>query len=98
MRGNVSRAFGVVLLFLVTACAGNVNPTRQIDDAVLASNVRQAFESDGELRPLNIVIDAHSGIVTLSGSVPTSRLRDRAASTARSVPGVVDVVNQLTVP
>ena len=97
MRGNALRASGVVLLLLVAACAGNVNPTRQVDDAVLASNVRQAFESDQDLRPLNIVIDARSGIVTLSGSVPADRLRDRAGSTARSVPGVVDVVNQLAV-
>lgn len=98
MRGNALRVSGSVLLLLVAACAGNVNPTRQVDDAVLASNVRAAFESDAELRGLTLGIDARGGIVTLSGRVRWDRHRDRAGSLARSVPGVVDVVNTITVP
>lgn len=76
----------------------NPRPTRQIDDAVLAANVRQAFDADADLRTADISIDARSGIVTLRGRVRSATVRARAESIARGVAGVSEVVNQLTAP
>jgi osmotically-inducible protein OsmY len=50
------------------------------------------------LQPFAIDVSATDGVVTLIGSVDSSRTRTEAEQTARSVTGVIDVVNQLSVP
>jgi hyperosmotically inducible protein len=78
------------------ACAGNVQPTRQIDDAILARQVQDALRGDRTLRLYDITVDARSGLVTLTGVVRTQAERERAGEIARSVAGVVEVENLLS--
>lgn len=92
----MKRALAVSLL-LVVACAGNIQPTRQIDDAILAQSVRDALARDAALRAYDITVNAHSGRVTLLGVVGSSSDRDRAARVAQSVKGVTQVENLLSV-
>jgi len=67
-------------------------------DWMLANNVRNHLLDNPRLRPFSIGVSATDGVVTLSGSVDSSRTRTEAEQTARSVTGVTDVVNQLSVP
>jgi hyperosmotically inducible periplasmic protein len=83
------------LLFL--SCAGNIQPTRQLDDAALSQRVRDAFQGDPALRSYEITVNANSGTVTLLGVVDTTAQRDRAGQLASEVQGVTRVENLLTV-
>lgn len=84
------------MVLLLAACAGNIQPARQLDDAVLASQVREALQSDRALQLYNITVNARAGIITLIGVVGTRAERDRATQIARSVAGVLDVENLLS--
>jgi len=42
-------------------------------------------------------VEVHEGVVTLSGPAETERQKDRAGKLAKKVPGVKQVVNNLTV-
>jgi osmotically-inducible protein OsmY len=89
------RAFAFVLFTLV-ACAGNIDPSRQLDDAALATSVRDAIRNDAALRSSSIQVDVQRGVVTLTGRVRTNELRARATTVVRSVANVKDVSNLLT--
>jgi osmotically-inducible protein OsmY len=65
---------------------------------MLANNVRNHLHDNPRLRPFSIDVSAADGVVTLNGSVDSPRTRTEAEQTARSVTGVTDVVNQLSVP
>lgn len=82
---------------LLAACAGNITPARQLDDAAVATAVREAIRTDTSLRGANVTVDARRGVVTLTGMVRTTSQRDRAVADARAVPNVRDVNNLLTV-
>ena len=85
---------GVVLL---AACAGNIDPTRQLDDAALATRVREVLSADAMLAPYRITVDARQGVVTLIGTVPNDSLRDRATMIVSSVPEVGHVENLMSI-
>lgn len=78
-------------------CAGNINPERQIDDAILSANVRDALNADADLRRHEIVVNANGGMVTLHGRVSSNSERARAGTIAERVDGVTTVVNELRV-
>lgn len=85
----------LLLLAGAVACAGNINPERQIDDAILSTNVREALQADPDLRRYDIVVNAQGGTVTLIGAVATNDQKARATTIAQRVEGVVQVVNDL---
>ncbi len=90
----VKRAL-IFVVALGVACAGNINPSRQIDDAALATSVRDALRKDAVLRPFDISVAARQGRVTLTGVVHTAGQRDRATAVAQSVAEVKNVNNLL---
>jgi osmotically-inducible protein OsmY len=90
----------LVLCLAVSSCgspAGRTT-TEVFRDWALANNVRNHLQDNPRLRPFSIGVSASDGVVTLIGSVDSSRTRTEAEQTARSVTGVTDVVNQLAVP
>ena len=87
----------VAALLLVAACAGNIQPNRQLDDAAVAASVRDAFQADVMLRPATIYVAVNRGVVTLTGVVRDAQTRDRAVSVAQSVQGVSRVENMISV-
>jgi osmotically-inducible protein OsmY len=72
--------------------------TEVFRDWALANNVRNHLRDNPRLQPFAIEVSAIDGVVTLSGPVDSSRTRTEAEQTARSVTGVTNVVNQLSVP
>lgn len=66
------------------------------DDAI-ETEVRAAFSADNVLRGSDLVAHARAGIVTLSGTVSSFEMRDRAIQLARKTSGVSRVNNQIQV-
>jgi osmotically-inducible protein OsmY len=64
-------------------------------DAELSRTVRDALLREGDISIEGLDIHAHAGVVTLEGSRPDHRERDRILSIVLAVPGVVDVVSRL---
>jgi osmotically-inducible protein OsmY len=87
----------VIAVVALLACAGNINPSRQIDDAALATSVRDALRSDPALSGQKINVSARQGTVTMTGVVRNVSQRDRASAVARSVANVKTVNNLLAV-
>jgi osmotically-inducible protein OsmY len=65
---------------------------------MLANNVRNHLRDNPRLPPFTIDVSAIEGVVTLSGSVDSSRTRTEAEQTAHSVTGVIGVANHLKTP
>jgi osmotically-inducible protein OsmY len=71
---------------------------RNATDAVLFRTVQKRLLEDRELRDVAIAARVDHGTVTLSGSVPNAKLRDRALEVAKETPGVNHVESLIDVP
>ena len=73
-------------------------PASQIaaDDAITAA-VRSRLSTNPALKPFNLAVDTHDGVVTLRGQVAKVEQRTAAQIDARAVKGVKSVANLLTV-
>ncbi|MEX2401447.1 MAG: BON domain-containing protein [Rhodothermales bacterium] len=70
--------------------------SQRLRDASLAAEIQLALMDERALRAFRfdpVVVD---GQVLLQGNVETLDQRERAASVAASVPGVQDVINEVT--
>lgn len=68
-----------------------------VRDAAITAAVNAKLAADSSLSALRINVDTAAGRVALSGDAPDAMARERATTLARSVDGVVDVNNQLTI-
>ncbi len=68
-----------------------------IDDAAITTALKGKYVLDDELKAHDINVDTVNGVVTLTGAAPSQAAIDRATSIAKTVDGVKDVQNQLTV-
>lgn len=66
-------------------------------DTEIAADVRRALDCDPAINAANIHVTVTNGTVYLRGTVPTYYQIQEASKVAWSVPGVVNVVNELTV-
>jgi osmotically-inducible protein OsmY len=71
---------------------------RNATDAVLFRTVQKRLLEEGDLANVAIAASVTNGTVTLSGSVPNGKLRDRAVEVARATPGVQNVQSRIEVP
>lgn len=67
------------------------------EDAATTARVKTALMADDEIKGLAIDVDTREGAVTLTGKVDRQQQVARAMDVARSVEGVREVVNRLTV-
>lgn len=67
-----------------------------VKDATIAAAVKAKFAADPSLSALRINVDSTAGHVALSGDAPDPTARERATTLARTVDGVVQVDNRLT--
>lgn len=69
-----------------------------IDDTVIAAKLKTELAGSAGLRTArDVVVEVNSGVVELSGFVPTFDEKNRAAEIARRISGVMDVKNNITV-
>ena len=68
-----------------------------IDDATTTARVKSKLLADPNTKGMQIHVDTHSEVVTLSGDVASSEERSLAEQLARNTGDVKDVLNQLVV-
>jgi hyperosmotically inducible protein len=66
-----------------------------LGDASITTKVKAAIFAEPGLRSLQVNVDTKEGVVTLSGSVDSPSLKDRAQQLASAVEGVKSVDNRL---
>lgn len=69
----------------------------QVDDGVITTKVKSALLADDTVKGLDINVETAQGIVSLNGVVDSQAQIDMATQIAKSVEGVKDVQNNLTV-
>ncbi|MGH8414707.1 MAG: BON domain-containing protein [Gammaproteobacteria bacterium] len=68
-----------------------------VDDSYLTSTVKTKLLGDTGLKSFNIHVVTKDQVITLSGILPTTALRDEAVHVAKSVGGVKDVIDNIEV-
>lgn len=103
-------ALGICLASASLVSAQN-NPPRQLDlgshaeanrvvsaNQALANALAQRLESSGVLHGYRVTLTVRNGVVELTGTVASAGQRQQAELLVRAQPGVVRVVNRLTLP
>ena len=79
-----------------TAATDAMNrPANAVDDAAITAKVKTAIMAEPGLKSTEINVDTKDAVVTLTGTVPSAPLKDRAKEIASSVTGVRSVQDNL---
>jgi hyperosmotically inducible protein len=70
---------------------------KAVDDTWITTKVKADLVKDSETKAHEITVNTKAGVVVLTGTVASIAEKNKAEKDARSVKGVVDVENQLTV-
>jgi hyperosmotically inducible periplasmic protein len=68
-----------------------------VTDDVIVDQVRVRIADDADIGGQAIQVDAHNGVVVLSGKVANEKLKARAEKVAKKVKGVTSVDDKLVV-
>jgi osmotically-inducible protein OsmY len=68
-----------------------------LNNGTLTAKIKSKMALDDTLDSSHINVDTANGVVTLSGTVPTERERQRAVQLARETKGVTSVADRLSV-
>jgi osmotically-inducible protein OsmY len=68
-----------------------------VDDGAITTKVKSAVFAEPGLKTLQIGVDTKAGIVTLTGTVDTPLMKERAMQIAQHVEGVRSVVDNLAI-
>lgn len=82
-----------------TGCAGSSNERstgQYIDDKTMQHQVRDALSDNAEYKFDNVNVDVYRGTVQLSGFVQNADQKAKANDIAKSVQGVKDVQNNIS--
>ena len=96
-RGSITLLAAVALALMVVGCTTTQSPGRQIDDNAIHTKVKTKLTAERFSNLLNVDVNVTNGIVTLAGEVPNAQVKAEAEQEARSVEGVVRVINNLQV-
>lgn len=66
-----------------------------LSDSAITTKVKASLLTEKNLKSLGINVDTSGGVVTLSGTVPSSMEKKQAEDVTRHVKGVKDVKNEL---
>jgi osmotically-inducible protein OsmY len=92
MRLNFSLCLVLLLSLAAPVALAQADPAASRSDAEITRDANAALRSAArKLEGSAILLESRQGEVTLRGSVPTPRVRDRAAKVVKDVPGVVAV-------
>ena len=68
-----------------------------VSDDVIVDQVRVKIADDSEIGGQPIQVDAHNGVVVLTGKVTTEKFKAKAEKIAKKVKGVSGVENKLAI-
>jgi len=101
---NPGKYLSIILLaFTLLPLAGcSSTPTREstgeyLDDSVITTKVKAAIFDVPPLKSAEINVETFKGVVQLSGFVSTREAANLAVSTARGVPGVTSVKDDMRI-
>jgi hyperosmotically inducible protein len=75
----------------------NVSVGNKIDDSIITAKVKSALLGDARIKSVDIAVVTRKGQVQLSGFVNNQMQIDRAMAISRSIEGVQDVINEMTI-
>lgn len=84
---------------VITGCASTKSHESAgefIDDSVITTKVKTALARDDAVNGFAVSVETYRGVVQLSGFVKTAEEKAKAAADARSVAGVVEVQNNIS--
>lgn len=70
---------------------------KEISDTWITTKVQAIYFLDKDVKGMQIDVTTKGGVVTLTGAVPSEATRQKAVADARSIEGVSQVVDKLTV-
>jgi hyperosmotically inducible protein len=85
------------LFFVIPAAAAAERETHAVSDTALTAKVKSALAGDSAVKARDIEVETRDGIVQLSGFVDSENARTAAVLRARSVDGVAEVRNDLSI-
>jgi hyperosmotically inducible periplasmic protein len=83
----------LALLLFASVCLAASKP---VSDDTIVDQVMLKLSADAVAKGGGFKVECKNGVVTLTGVAENSRQKDRAATVARKVKGVKQVVNNLT--
>lgn len=81
---------------MVQEPAPSITLGTQVDDAVITSGVKSALLGDEAIKSFDLQVETRKGTVQLSGFVDSQAQIDQAIAVTRSVAGVTEVENGVT--
>jgi len=81
----------------LTVKGGSESAGEVIDDSILTAKVKAALIESPDTKAHQINVETKEGVVSLSGFVDNAAAKSAATNVARSVTGVKDVKNELSV-
>ena len=89
-----------LLLIFLPGCSlfSRAKPQSVPNDATLHAQVTNALSRDHTLQGEQIAVRSLEGVIDLSGTVKSPAIKARAGLVAASIPGVVQVHNDLLTP
>jgi hypothetical protein len=87
----------LTLAVMMAAIVATTGCSKAPNDGQITSDVQSKINGDSGLSGKQLGVQSSNGVVTLSGNVDNDAQRDAAARYAAGVPGVKEVVNNLTV-
>jgi hyperosmotically inducible protein len=87
----------IVCLFCVMEAAAADPQTQPVTDTALTAKVKSALATDRAVKASDIEVETRDGVVQLSGFVDSEDAQTAAVMRARSVPGVAEVRNDLSI-
>lgn len=95
MRSRSTLVALAAVLSIFTACGAATVDTN--DDATISTRIKIALLGDPQTQLLRLDVSTFKGVVTLSGTVPSAGVEQRAIAVAKTIKGVKDVKSEITV-
>jgi osmotically-inducible protein OsmY len=89
--------FAPFVIALSLAAALLAADQKHVPDGELIDQVRVHLADDPDVGGVKIDVDAHDGVVTITGKCKTEKQRIKAEKITKKVKGVVSVNNQLVI-
>jgi osmotically-inducible protein OsmY len=86
-----------VLVAFVLVAGVCLAADKAVSDDGIRDYVRIRLASDQEVKGGDLGVEVKNGVVTLTGTVDNSHLKDKAGKLARKVKGVKQVVNNIEI-
>jgi hyperosmotically inducible protein len=94
---NAGAAALLALLIGAAGCHSHDRTTGQaINDKMTAFNINRALGSDPIMKYPDVKVNVYNGTAQLTGFVDSDQQRAKAAEIASGVPGVTQVINEIT--